>query len=364
MKGVIFGLLVIAVLFAGCAKPAETPAPTTTAAPPTPAYKGTIYVAGEGGHIAVANVEIYPDDANPIKVVGALNRIIIGHAIHDVRVDANDKTKLYWSAILKDSDGPHYGTADLKTNAKVEDRNAALDETFKFGPMYCGSGQSANEFLPVFMGYEGFISVIDKTALAEKRVFLRGNDTDVNYAYAHGTNTPDMGKFLLISNGASVPGNASTLTGVVNLYMLDMASLVNGEIKVVNKNSLTGYPASVIAFRQGFTPDGKYLLQSGRDRFFLVDANTLQLVDEEPMAEASIENHDAMSTPDGKYAVLTLRAPVLEDEATVKDGQLQLYDITNKKLVGKPVSVCKACHGASINFGSNANLCGEDAVWK
>lgn len=370
MKGTILGLLVMVVL-AGCAKPAETPTPATTAAPPAAAYKGAIYIAGEGGHIAVADVEIDPSNTvTPIKLTSALSRIVLNPAsvspIHDVRVDADDKSKLYWFAIQPDGDGKiHYGTVDLSTNKKVVEKTVEKDATYKSGPMFCSSGQTKSKYLTVFMGYKGFIEVFDKTTLqSEGRIFPAGADFSQDYVFYHGTNTPDASKFLLISNGARVPGDAKNLTGTVNLYMLDMASLVKREIKVLNKNSLKGYPTSVIAFRHSFTPDGKHLLQSGRDRFFLIDASTLQLADEEPMAEAGIENHDALSTSDGKYAVLTLRVPVLEGNATVKDGQLQLYDIANKKLVGKPVSVCKACHGTSINFGKNANLCGLDAVWK
>jgi hypothetical protein len=87
--------------------------------------------------------------------------------------------------------------------------------------------------------------------------------------------------------------------------MLDLNELENGKVKVLAKNTITGEPGKTITFRETFSKDGKYLLQSGGDRFFLIDAKTLKLIDEEMMTAG--ENHDAMPTPDGKYALLTLR---------------------------------------------------------
>jgi hypothetical protein len=343
-------------------------------------YKGTIYIGGEGGHISVAKVEIDPSDTEtPIKLASSLSRITINPAsispIHDVRVDANDKTKLYWSAILPDGDGKiHYGTVDLTTNKKVEDKTVDKDATYTGGPMFCGSGQSADKFLPVFMGYEGFVEIFDKNTLeSEGRVFFTGDDFDPNYVFMHGRNTPDLSKFLLISNGATTAGDTSTMNGKIHLYMMEMDSLITGEPAVSKYNVITGNAGTTIGFRQSFTPDGKYLLQAGRDNFYLVDADTLETLDAESMDAIGpgYENHDAISTPDGKYAVLSLRTPYVAPgtEQSIMDGQIQLYDIANKKVVGNPTSVCRTCHdsiGVSTDTleSKGANLCGLDVVWE
>ena len=75
------------------------------------------------------------------------------------------------------------------------------------------------------------------------------------------------------------------------------------------------------------------------------------------------ENHDSMPTPDGKYALLTLREPIKiaieEGTKTITDGALQVYDVNAKKLIGKSVSVCDACHGG-MAIKESAILCGMD----
>ena len=89
------------------------------------------------------------------------------------------------------------------------------------------------------------------------------------------------------------------------------------------------------------------------------------------------ENHDAMPTPDGKYALLTVRngkteacdaegKPVMKDGKVINivDGQLHLYDVDAKKLVGKTASTCFACHKGMGLGDKPAILCGLDAVYK
>ena len=143
----------------------------------------------------------------------------------------------------------------------------------------------------------------------------------------------------------------------MDLYYLDMADLENGKATVLQKSAtqITGNAGATIMFRQTFTPDGKYLLQSGADTFYLIDAETLSVVDKETMNDGA--NHDAVPTPDGKYALLTIR--VADSQGMAVDGQVQLYDIEAKSVVGAPASVCAGCHPS----GTTAVLCGLDAVW-
>lgn len=370
-------IALLAVFFAGCApKPeaAPTPTPTPTPAPtPPPApmvYEGTLYVAGMGGHFAKAEVKIDPSNtANPITV-NKLTRVVIGtkatHPTHDPRIDVKDKNIMYWSTYLPDPDGKlHVGKTDLTTGEKIVDIAFDVPDKSPKKPWYCASGQTENEFLPVSMSYEGYIDVYDKATFALKqRVYVTGGDFPTNYKFHHGVSTPDMKQFLLLINEADAPHG--TPIGKIHLYLLDMAALVNGQLKINKKNVITGAPKTTIGFRQTFTTDGKYLLESGRDRFYLIDGKELTVVDEEMFPKAlgkQVENHDAMPTPDNKYAILTLRWPVEIAGKTVMDGQLQLYDITKKELVGKPVSVCVACH-EPIGITGSAVLCGIDGVWK
>lgn len=333
----------------------------------TKVYTGTIYVAGMGGHFAVAKVSIDPADvANPIKVVG-LDRIVIGnkktHPTHDPRIDVNDRSKMYWSTYKIDKSekgrAAHVGLSDLKSGKKLIDKVVQLDDRAKWtGALYCGSGQTKKYFIPVTMTDEAYIDVFNKKDLSLKhRVFLDYKKGDT--IFYHGTNSPDMKKFAVAVNLA----DEHKPNGNIDMLMLDAKALERGKGKVLAKSRLTGSPGKTLTFRQTFTPDGKYLLQSGADRFYLLDGKTLELVDEELMESG--QNHDGIPTPDSKYAILTLRTKVndpTEQGKVVTDGTLQLYDIAAKRVVGDPASVCIDCH-AKIGLGGNAVLCGADVNW-
>jgi hypothetical protein len=357
----------------------ETTAPVAEAKhKETTVYSGTVYVAGMGGHFTVADVEIDPADAaNPIKVK-SLDRLVIGnkntHPTHDARIDVNDRTKMYWSTYKIDKEAGkktvHVGLSDLKTGKVLMDKAYQLDDRAKWtGALYCGSGQTEKSFLPVTMTGESYIDVFDKKNLKLKhRVFLDDLGYKDNYFFFHGTNSPDMKTFAVTINKTqkwAKPDAPAKRIGQIDMMLLDLPALEKGKVKVLKKNTITGSPDKTLTFRQYFTPDGKYLLQSGADRFYLLDGNTMALLDEELLTAG--ENHDAIGTPDSKYAVLTLRTKIATTEQPegkmMTDGTLQLYDIENKMVIGQPVSVCYGCHG-KIGIPGNAVLCGLDANWK
>lgn len=339
----------------------------------TNSYRGTIYIAGMGGHFAAAEVKISPSKAIPIKVK-SLDTVEIGdkdtHPTHDPRVDANDRTKMFWSTYKIDKKAKgriaHVGVSDLKTGDVIKDVSIELPERAKWtGALYCGSGQTKDSFMPITMSNESFIDVFDKKSFKLKsRVYLDHLGYKDNYFFFHGTNSPNMKTFALTINmtkpWASANEPAPRL-GKIDMLLLDLPSLEKGEVKVVAKNTITGSPEKTLTFRQTFTPDGKYLLQSGGDRFYLLKGDDMTLVDEEMMIDS--ETHDAVPTPDGKYAILTLRKKIeAPDGKSVRDGMIQLYDIEAKQLIGKPVSTCYACHKDAEVFG-NATLCGADVNW-
>jgi hypothetical protein len=219
----------------------------------------------------------------------------------------------------------------------------------------------------------GYISVFDKKTLDLKRhIFIDSLGYEDNYQFIHGTNTPDMKHFVLAVNKTQKwhkPDAPAQRLGRIDMLLLDLPALEKGELKVKAKNTITGSPDKTVTFRQRFTPDGKYLLQSGADRFYLLRGNDMKLLDEEMMNNG--ENHDAVSTPDGKYAILTLRSGMSIPDGKggnkqIKDGMLQLYDIQARKVVGKPSSVCYSCHQDAAEEDKpmwSAILCGEDVNW-
>ncbi|MFH7319112.1 hypothetical protein ACHHRT_00720 [Desulfurivibrio sp. D14AmB] len=337
-------------------------------------YQAKIYVAGMGGHFAEANVTIDPNNGRqPIALNGMLGMVTIGtgktHPTHDARIDVNDRNVMFWSTYRPDGDGNlHVGKTDLTTGKVLIDVALPPDQRATWtGANYCGSGQSSDYFMPVYMGDEGYIDVFAKRDLAHKhRVFF--DDLGYKpgeYTFAHGTNTPDMKHFLLTLN--LTPEGHTKFTGNNQLILLEMKALEQGKIKKVAEATITGKPrdasGGTITFRQYFTQDGKYLFQSGGDRGYIIDARTLKVV--QVATPLPGEAHDFMPTPDGKYGIFAVRNKVFSaaDEGDVTDGSLALYDVQAKKMVGEVTSVCLACHKMMGKSGS-AILCGIDANWQ
>jgi hypothetical protein len=277
---------------------------------------------------------------------------------------------MFWSTYKADKEAKgrifHVGVSDLKTGDVLKDKALAIPERAEWiGALYCGSGQTKDSFMPITMSNESFIDVFDKKNLDLKaRVYLDTLGYKDNYFFFHGTNSPDL-KYLAMTINKTKPwtkaNTPAARLGEIDMLLLDLAALEKGDVKVLAKNTITGSPAKTLTFRQSFTNDGRYLLQSGGDRFYLLKGDDLSLVDEEMMTDG--ENHDALPTPDGKYAVLTIRKKIKTDDGkTITDGMLQLYDIQAKTMIGKPVSTCVACHKDADVIG-NATLCGADVNW-
>ena len=345
-------------------------------------YKGTVYVAGHGGHFAAADVEIDPsNDKNPINVVN-LDWVIIGntktHKTHDARIDPDDRTKLYWSTykIDKTKEGMkhgkrtvHVGVSDLTTGKVITDKPVQLSKRAKWAsPIYCASGLTKKSFLPVTMTGESYIDVFDKKTFKLKhRVFLDKQGYKNNYLFMHGVNSHDLKTFAVAMNNTSKwpkPNSPGKMDGSVDMVLLDLNALEKGKVKVLAKNTLKGKAGATKTFRETFTYDDKLLLQSGGDRMFVLDAKTMKLKGKAmPLAG---ENHDAFSTPDDKFAVMTVRTSTGKGKDKRTDGALQLYDIENNKVYQNTASVCVACHvkmGVDVNI-PKAILCGADVNWK
>jgi hypothetical protein len=337
-------------------------------------YQATVYVAGHGGHFAKAEVTIDPANAAEPMKVSSLDKVDIGttqsHKTHDARIDGKDANLLFWSTYALDKDGKlHVGKSDLKSGAVIKDVAFTPDPRapMKAGPAYCASGQTKSAFLPVFMGSEGYIDVFDKKTLDRKhRLFISDlGYKDGTYQFVHGTNSNDGKKFLV---AVTMKGEDGKMNGKQDLVMLDLPALEQGKIKELARATLAGEPGKTITFRQYFTSDDKLVYQSAADRMWVIDAKTLKLVDEKMTKPEFGENHDVQPSPDGRFALLTVRTtdqvacdadgkPVA-DGKKVTDGALVLYDASAKKLVGKATSVCFACHKDMGQGDKNAILCG------
>ena len=334
-------------------------------------YGGTLYIAGMGGHVAKVVVKIDPSKAEPISVVN-LGRMTLNddpavakkaYPVHDVRID-HAKNVLYWSAFVPDGDGVRAGKLSLASGKMLADVKLSKDPKLTQAPMYCGSGQTKSKFLPVIMGHQGYIDVVDKASMKlEHRVSLDHPKIPKNYVWAHGVNSPDGKEFALWMSLSDTPGKFPRGKETRQMvFILDMPALVAGTVKIVRETTLESNPMSAF-FRGYYTSDGKQLLISGRDRNWVLDAKTLKVVAETTNLPG-VETHDFQPLPGNRYAVLTQRTPM--DLAPGKkgvDGQIELYDLVKNQRVGKTVSVCDSCHKPA-NITTTAVLCGIDSVWK
>ncbi len=337
-------------------------------------YEGTLYVAGMGGHIAKVQVKIDPSRPDPITIVD-LDRIVLNadsavakkaYPLHDVRID-HDKKVLYWSAYVPDGDGVRAGKVDLLSEKLLSDVKLPKDAKLTMPPMYCGSGQTKDKYLPVVMGYQGSIDVVDKeTMKLERRVLLEHPRIPKNYLWAHGVNAPDGKEFALWVSLGDKPGTFPRGSEArQQIYILDTAALLGGEIKVLRDMTVRSDPKSSVFFRGYYTSDGNQLLISGRDRQWVVDPKAMKLL-AETVNPPGMENHDIQPLPGNRYALLTQRVGIMSWQAEgtkITDGQIELYDLAKRTRVGKAVSVCNECH-KKAQIAVNSILCGIDSTWK
>lgn len=373
---------VVSLLAAVCACGTESaPRAETSVSPATAARPGSvsgkIYAAGVGGHMAVASVAIDLANAATPLSISRLERIRLGassdYGFHDVRIDRTRGRagKLFWSTINADSTGGyHYGRVDLASGRVDCDVRIALPAG-SAAPGFCGSGQSADKFLPVWMGTRGFVDVIDKDTCAfEKRVYIDQIPGMPPYwSMAHGTNTQDFGVMTLALNLLDSAGAALNQGMLVNV---DMASLLAGAPVVVASGPAVQGPAKTTFFRQEWAPGGNLLVQGGKAAFYRFDGSLA----EQCRYQLPIENghqsetHDATLVPNSDYAVIQQRRWVDYGlSVPVLDGQLQLVKVSTCEPVGPPVSMCVACHSKngmvkeSPGLDSRYISCGLSSTW-
>ncbi len=371
--------------------PPPPPPPTKTT------YTGTLYMASEmGGHVAVVPVTIDPSNATTPIAFGTITRIQLsdgtgsanqGHIFHDVRLDG---TKLYYSAIFSDMSGSnngmvHLGYVDLANNNTVNDAmidataGATANPPSMSNMAYCGSGQTATHYFPMTMSSPAYIDAISKSAVQSGATLASGTANvkrtqveafraggDPNYLFAHGVNSADHTKLFVAVNETA----SGSMNGAITGYLMNTSDVVAGTVTSANVTShtITGLAAAggTIAFRSTFTPDGTKILQAAKDRLLVLNASDLTVLDNTTAIGGSyaaftgnggLQNHDVMPTPDGKYAILSLRFQ--HANAEQQDSGLQLYDLTNKVAIGNPVSTCSGCHNATTTARPTCGIDGK-----
>jgi hypothetical protein len=326
------------------------------------------------------------------------------YKLHDGRIDFATNT-MYWSTYKTDANGMvHYGTVDLSTGQVTADVAYAVDaratipgQGIDKSPIYCASGQNSDYFMPITMTNEAYVTVIPKSGISgiatapptiskstitePTNVFIDNILPDDDYTFMHGSTSPDGSKFLLYVNDFDAGGTFGDVNFTTNLYMLSTASITSNQpaldTSVTNNiadvtGDGSGPQGATITFRSTWTPDGSKILLSGADRFFVLDADTLEVLNGntagnqgDPTVGGTYNGqvHDALPSDDGKYALLTERTLPYGD--TTQDGRLQLYDLVNNHPIGEPVSVCNDCHGdqrSSVLCGITGELIVEETA--
>ena len=329
-------------------------------------YTGTIYVATtSGGHIAKVPVTITPaNTSNPI-VVGTATRTQISNAtgtatdmpaFHDVRYDSA-ANKVFYSAIKVDTTATatagraHMGYLDLADNT-VHDGSIDATAAAQTGLVYCGSGQTADYYIPMTMSYPAYIDVIKKTSVKTGAAL---------------SSTPATLYVSVNETTAGAGGTTGGMTGEFTGYLLKMSDIVAGTVtpsSIVASNKVTGMTAAggTIAFRSSFTPDGTKIVQAGSDRVVVLDAATLLPLNGASGdvniggGSASFQNHDALAI-DNNYAVLALQSHLT---STTDSGvaAFVLYDLNANAAVGAAANACTPCHDSTS--GKNHFMCGID----
>lgn len=257
--------------------------------------------------------------------------------------------------------------------------------------IYCASGQSPTHYFPMTMSFPAYIDVFSKAGLATagtqtpvQRITIDKIDAQATLgtgpaipeaggqqlgnpplAFLHGATNKAGTKMYLASNQMAGLNLTTNLDGHFKTYLINTADLVDGSMvpsKVIVSKTHTVAPSlASIAYRSAFSSDAaeQYILQAGSDRLLILNSNDLSVYVDTHITNTTgtvmgggktgIDNHDAMTTPDGKYAILSLR---YQDSAGSKTTSgIQLYDIANKKFIGGIAPTCganaSACHVAA-----------------
>jgi hypothetical protein len=156
------------------------------------------------------------------------------------------------------------------------------------------------------------------------------------YKYLHNSSSPDGSKMFVVINESDTENGAPN--GTFHMFMLDAAQLEQGNVVELAYGSIDG-GAGVTTFRSNW--NGTKIALAGAGRAYIIDSTSTTLAALGSVAMTNGENHDALPTTDGKYAILALRTPA------PRDGILQLYNMNTHALVGNTVSVCARCHARS-----------------
>ncbi len=318
------------------------------AADDAPLLKGTAYVAGHGGHLAVINLSTWD-----------LDRIVITHAGSETEgVIAG----LHLDAAHKKPGGGTHGGALVGRDLFVGLLDGRIKKYNLDTEKLTDLGQVGEKFCGAIPGPGG------------KNIYYEDMaDGDV-YQF----NIKKEKKADVIPVGKSVCGIAWTKDGKTafvsdmvqgKVFVLDWKTKKKiGEIPVgtfihqirmnpAHTELWVSAPNEFVVTAKGPVPSS--VAGKGKSQIVIIDVNKRKVKDRINLTDDQLFPHDFAFTPDGKYVLLSCRT-------YSDDSILAVMNVKTHKIV-KEVSICKRCHeqaGVKIQIDNGSPLlCGIAVDW-
>jgi len=311
--------------------------------------KGTMYVSGHGGHLAIIDLATLKEPTDVTK-----DRIVITEAGSEME----GKIAGMDFAAVKKSGGSHGSLLIDKTlyvgllNGTVVTYDLATGK--KSAPIAVGK-----KFCDAVAGPDGNIYFED---MADGNIYIFD---------PKGLKLVDK---MPVEGGAAVCGIAWTKNRD-KAYVSDMPQ---GKVFVVDWKTkktikVITDPELTFIHQLRMTNDGTQVWVAAANEFdpglkpgthkpqiIVIDTKTDKIVEHIVLPD-TLKSHDVKFSPDGKTALISGR-----DYAT-KDGSIALMDVATRKIV-KTVSICAGCHkanGVQVTIDDGAPLlCGMAIDWK
>lgn len=311
-----------------------------------PALKGTAYIAGHGGHLAVLDL-----------ASGDLTRIVITGAGGEI---AGVIAGMVLDPSAKEAGGGTHGQALVGRNLYVGLLNGKVMKYNLDTEELKDLGQVGKKFCGAVAGPDGNVYYED---MADGNVYAFSPSKE------KAADVIPVGK-AVCGIGWGKDNKKAFVSDMVmgSVFVLDWA----GNKRTVNV--IKGVGTFIHQLRQ--TPDQSQVWVTAANEFkdlqpyavagkgkaevVIIDTEKEEIVSRIDLTEEGAFPHDLAFTPDGKYALVTAR--------TYADDSVMLTIDTKSHEILKETSLCKGCHEAAgikvtIDQGSPL-LCGISVDWK
>lgn len=310
--------------------------------------KGTVYIAGHGGHLAIVDLATLKSPVDIEK-----DRLVITEAGSEME---GKIAGLDFEAVKKG--GGSHGSAIVGKKLYAGLLNGTVVEVDLVTGKKSAPMQVGKKFCDAVAGPDGNIYFED---MADGHVYIWD---------PKGMKTVDK---MPVEGGKAVCGIAWA-KGLKKAYVSDMPQGIIFVIDWKTKKTIKQIkdPAMTFIHQIRMSPDGRHLWVTAPNEFgpglsertqkpqiVVIDTQTDTVVDHIILPD-DVNLHDVKFSPDGKTALLSAR--------TYKDDSLLvLMDVKSKK-IEKRVSVCASCHtkaGVQVTIDKGSPLlCGMAIDWK